>query len=59
MRALGTDLLHCPYRHGYEVRDQPLGVLGERRGAVEHAQLLRQWSSDVTVFPHSGPLTDE
>jgi thioredoxin reductase len=24
----GRDLLHCPYCHGYEVRDQPLGVLG-------------------------------
>jgi hypothetical protein len=22
------DVLHCPYCHGYEVRDQPLGVLG-------------------------------
>jgi thioredoxin reductase len=24
----GRDLLHCPSCHGYEVRDQPLGVLG-------------------------------
>jgi thioredoxin reductase len=24
----GRDLLHCPYCHGYEVRHQPLGVLG-------------------------------
>src|SRR5690348_2425256 len=24
----GRDVLHCPYCHGYEVRDQPLGVLG-------------------------------
>jgi thioredoxin reductase len=27
----GRDLLHCPYCHGDEVRDQPLGVLGARR----------------------------
>ena len=27
----GRDLLHCPYCHGYEVRDQPLGVLGGAR----------------------------
>ena len=26
----GQDLLHCPYCHGWEVRDQPLGVLGAR-----------------------------
>ena len=24
----GRDLLHCPYCHGWEVRDQPIGVLG-------------------------------
>ena len=26
----GRDLLHCPYCHGYEVRDQQLGALGGR-----------------------------
>ncbi len=30
----GRDLLHCPYCHGWEVRDQPLGVLGTHPGAV-------------------------
>lgn len=34
----GRDLLHCPYCHGYEVRDQPLGVLGGNPQAVGHAQ---------------------
>ena len=24
----GRDFLHCPYCHGWEVRDQPIGVLG-------------------------------
>ena len=40
----GRDLLHCPYCHGYEVRDQPLGVLGGTPEAVAHAHLIRQWS---------------
>ena len=53
----GRDLLHCPYCHGYEVRDQPLGVLGGRPDAVQHAQLIRQWSSDVLFFPHTDTLT--
>jgi thioredoxin reductase len=53
----GRDLLHCPYCHGYEVRDQPLGVLGGTPDAVQHAQLIRQWSSDVVFFPHTDPLT--
>jgi thioredoxin reductase len=43
----GRDLLHCPYCHGWEVRDQPIGVLGTHPGSVQHAQLVRQWSDDV------------
>jgi thioredoxin reductase len=53
------DLLHCPYCHGYEVRDQPLGVLGGSPQAVEHALLVRQWSDDVTCFPHTDDLSGE
>ena len=49
----GWDLLHCPYCHGYEVRDRPLGVLGGAPEAVQHALLVRQWSPDVTLFPHA------
>jgi thioredoxin reductase len=54
----GRDLLHCPYCHGFEVRDQPLGVLAGTPNAVEHALLVRQWSEDVTFFPHTDPLTE-
>lgn len=53
----GRDLLHCPYCHGYEVRDEQLGVLGGMPEAVQHALLVRQWSSDVVFFPHTGTLT--
>lgn len=49
----GRDLLHCPYCHGWEVRDQPLGVLGSNPGSVLHAQLVRQWSDDVIYFAHT------
>jgi thioredoxin reductase len=53
----GRDLLHCPYCHGYEVRDQPLGVLGGTPDSLLHAQLVRQWSDDVVYFPHTDTLT--
>jgi thioredoxin reductase len=49
----GRDLLHCPYCHGWEVRDQPLGVLGSNPAAILHAQLVRQWSDDVIYFAHT------
>jgi thioredoxin reductase len=52
----GRDVLHCPYCHGYEVRDQPLAVLGGTPDAVTHALLVRQWSADLTFFPHTYAL---
>jgi thioredoxin reductase len=53
----GRDLLHCPYCHGWEVRDQPIGVLGTQSGSVQHALLVRQWSDDVAFFVHTYGLT--
>lgn len=49
----GRDLLHCPYCHGWEVRDQAVGVLGTRPDAVQHALLVRQWSDEVAFFAHT------
>ncbi len=54
----GRDLLHCPYCHGWEVRDQPLGVLGTQPASMQHALLIRQWSTDVVYFAHTQPLGD-
>ena len=54
----GRDFLHCPYCHGWEVRDEPIGVLGVGAGSVEHALLLRQWSDDVVFFAHTEAVTD-
>jgi thioredoxin reductase len=51
------DVLHCPYCHGYEVRDGQLGVLGGTPGAVRYAQIVRQWSHDVVYFTPPGLLT--
>ena len=54
----GRDLLHCPYCHGYEVRDRPLGVLGGTPDSVAHALLVRQWSDDVVYFDHGSAVTE-
>jgi thioredoxin reductase len=55
----GTDVLHCPYCHGWEVQDQPVGVLATSAMGVHHALLWRQWTDDVTLFLHSGPEPGE
>jgi thioredoxin reductase len=55
----GSHVLHCPYCHGWEVRDQPIGVLGGPMG-VHQALMWRQWTPDVTHYQHTGPApTDE
>ena len=51
----GHTVLHCPYCHGWEVRDQPIGILATGPRAVHQALLWRQWSADVTLFVHTGP----
>lgn len=47
----GRDVLHCPYCHGHEVADTAIGVLG----SVHKALLVRQWSSDLTLFLDGAP----
>jgi thioredoxin reductase len=54
----GRDVLHCPYCHGYEVRDQPLGVLGRSPETVQHALIVRQWSDDVVLFTDGSGIAD-
>ena len=49
----------APTASGYEVRDQPLGVLGGAPQAVQHALLVRQWSPDITLFPHTDAVGPE
>ncbi|MFE2292160.1 NAD(P)/FAD-dependent oxidoreductase [Streptomyces sp. NPDC059452] len=56
----GREVLHCPYCHGREVADRPIGVLSVGPLAVHQALMWRQWSDDVTLFRHTGPEpTDE
>ncbi len=51
------DVLHCPYCHGYEVRDRPLGVIGGTADAVRYAQIVRQWTHDLVYFTPPGILS--
>jgi thioredoxin reductase len=53
----GRDVLHCPYCHGHEVRDRPLGVIGGTPGAVRYAQIVRQWTHDLVYFTPPDTLT--
>ncbi|MFC9125416.1 NAD(P)/FAD-dependent oxidoreductase [Streptomyces sp. NPDC057099] len=49
----GRDVLHCPFCHGWEVRDLPFGVLGTAAKSVHQALMVSQWSKDVRFFLHT------
>lgn len=55
----GSDVIHCPYCHGWEVRDEPIGVLATGPMATHLAVLFRQLSPDVVLFTHTAPPSDE
>jgi thioredoxin reductase len=50
----GGSAFHCPFCHGWEMRDQPLAVLARGDRAVHMALLLRGWTDDVVVLTN-GP----
>ncbi len=56
----GSSVFHCPFCHGWEVRDQPLAVLANGERAVHMAMMLRGWSDDIVLLTN-GPadFTDE
>ena len=56
--SVGRDVVHCPYCHGYEVRDQGR-VLATSPKAVHQALLFRQLSADVVVFANGVDFSDE
>lgn len=45
----GTSVLHCPYCHGYELNQQPVGVLARNELATHQAMLLPDWGP-TTLF---------
>ncbi|MEW2512068.1 NAD(P)/FAD-dependent oxidoreductase [Streptomyces sp. NPDC046870] len=58
----GRDVVHCPYCHGWEVRDLPTGVLATSALSVHQALMVTQWTEDVRLFLHEvdqAELTDQ
>lgn len=52
----GISVLHCPYCHGYEVRQQKTGVFANGDLAYEMASLVSNWTNDLTIYTN-GPST--
>jgi thioredoxin reductase len=46
----GISVLHCPYCHGYEVRNERTGILGNGEYGFEFSSLISNWTKDLTLF---------
>ena len=46
----GRGLVHCPFCHGWEVRDQAIGVIASRPMSLHQALMFRSLTDDLTVF---------
>jgi thioredoxin reductase len=50
----GISVLHCPYCHGYEVKNERTGILGNGEYGFEFSGLISNWTKDLTLFTN-GP----
>jgi thioredoxin reductase len=55
----GISALNCPYCDGWEVRDQPLAVLGADEKNVRLALVLTRYTTDVQLCTNAGELAPE
>lgn len=55
----GQWAMQCPYCHGYEVADQPTGILMTSPAAPHHLTMLRDWTDDLVLFCNGHALPDD
>ena len=46
----GISVIHCPYCHGYEVKSQKTGILGNGEYGYEFSSLISNWTKDLTLY---------
>ncbi len=46
----GISVLHCPFCHGYEVKDEATGILGNGDIGYDMVKLIYNWTNDLTLF---------
>ncbi|CAM3429702.1 NAD(P)/FAD-dependent oxidoreductase [Pontibacter korlensis] len=56
----GISVLHCPYCHGYEVKQEKIGIIANGDVAFHYAQLISNWTADLILFTNGkSTLTEE
>ncbi len=52
----GISVIHCPFCHGYEVRQANTGILGTGDMVFDFTRLISNWTNNLTVFSN-GPAS--
>lgn len=55
----GISVIHCPYCHGYEVKDKTTGILSNGDLAFEFSKLVFNLSKDLTLFTNGESTLNE
>ena len=56
----GISVIHCPYCHGYEVKNEKTGILGNGDYGFEFSRLVNNWTKDLTLYTNGkSTLTKE
>lgn len=56
----GISIIHCPYCHGYEYKNDKTGILANGDLAFEMGKLINNWTKDLTIFTNGkSTLTKE
>jgi thioredoxin reductase len=58
-KAWGISLLHCPYCHGYEVKNEKTGILLKSEKMLEFVYLISNWTKDLTIYSNGQVLLNE
>lgn len=55
----GRGVYHCPFCHGWEVRDRTWAVLGDTPRAYERLALYRGWASELILLTNGPTSLDD
>jgi thioredoxin reductase len=46
----GISILHCPYCHGYEMKDETTAILANGQAAYNTGMLIHNWTKNLTIL---------
>lgn len=56
----GISVIHCPYCHGYEVKNKKTGILGNGEYGFDFSKMICNWTKDLILFTNGkSTLTEE